>query len=99
MPAVELGDPSRGHEADITEDFYRRHGRAPTTLDMQAIRAMPVLERVLGRPPRRIEMLQHLAGRAEQQQSPPLQFQPISTTRTPGAADLQVPQTDGVIGG
>lgn len=61
-PLLPIGDLD---PAQLDADFWQRHGRAPTALEVEAYTAVPMLQRNLGRPPLKIEVLQHLASRLE----------------------------------
>ena len=69
-------DVNNPENADIVRDFWSRHGRAPTALDIQVIHAVPAIERALGRPPMRIEILQFLGARQETPLVSRPQFEP-----------------------
>ncbi|MGK2854430.1 MAG: hypothetical protein ACSLE3_10100, partial [Microbacteriaceae bacterium] len=64
-PTPNANDPKSPGNADMVKDFWSRHGRAPTTMDIQVAHAIPALERALGRAPMRIEVLQMLGARQE----------------------------------
>lgn len=49
--------------AQVDAEFWQRHGRAPTELEMEAYAAVPLLQRALGRPPMKIELMQWLNSR------------------------------------
>lgn len=49
--------------AQIDAEFWQRHGRAPTELEMEAFTALPLLQRSLGRTPMKIELMQWLNSR------------------------------------
>lgn len=87
-PNQALSSPNAPENADIVKDFWARHGRAPTTVDIQMMHAIPMIERQLGRPPMRIEVLQMLGARQETPSSGALQFEPDTPDGVSGAAPM-----------
>lgn len=66
-------------DLDIRSNFERRHGRAPTTYEVAAVNALPMIEMSLGRKPTRTELLGYLSARDETPADGPAQFEPDPT--------------------
>lgn len=63
---------------EVIDQFYKQHGRNPGRHELQAIRALPIIARQLGRRPTKTEMLAFLDGRRENPPNPPAQFEVVS---------------------
>lgn len=72
-------------DTDIRSEFQARHGRQPTTFEVNAVHALPMIELNLGRKPTRMEMLQYLTARDET----PLATSPFYEVTQP--ADMGMP--------
>lgn len=63
---------------EILDYFFRQHGRAPTSPEMQAIRALPVIQAQLGRRPSKAELMAFTSARNETPRPMQPEFEEVS---------------------
>ncbi|KKM75933.1 hypothetical protein LCGC14_1385220 [marine sediment metagenome] len=66
--------PVINNPEEVFETFYRQHGRQPSEPEVRAIRALPMLQRQLGRRPTKAELLSFLDSRNETRPAMPTQI-------------------------